>query len=143
MGNKLRAALLSATLAAATLAPSLAEARDHHGGWRDGYRGGGDRYYHGGGRHGGGYYRDRHRGNDHDDALAAGVVGLALGAVIGSALSQPRYEPRYAAPPPAYYPPPPAYGYYERGPTKCVARERQYDPYVGREIVIERRIPCY
>lgn len=34
----------------------------------------------------------RHRG----DAIAAGVIGLAAGAIIGSALSQPRYrEPIY------------------------------------------------
>ena len=38
--------------------------------------------------------------------VGVGVAsGLAAGAILGSALSQPRY----VAPPPAYYPAPPAY----------------------------------
>jgi len=145
---------LFAVLAAATLAlaPTVAEARDHHrGGGYYGDRGGYDRGY-----RGRGYDRGYRHGRDHDDdALAAGVIGLALGAVIGSALAAPRreyYPPRYYAPPPANYPPPPppAYypprqGYYDDGyrPSQtCVLRERQWDPYAGQYVRIERRIPC-
>lgn len=135
------AAVAVATMA---LAPAVAEARDHHrGGYDRGYYGGGGRGYDRGYRHG--------RHDDDDDALAAGVIGLALGAVIGSALSQPRreyYPPRHYAPPPAYYPPPPppAYyprdGYYGGSSQVCVVRERQWDPYAGQYVRIERRIPC-
>ncbi|MBZ8134925.1 BA14K family protein [Afifella sp. IM 167] len=52
-----------------------------------------------------GYYGHHHRGGDGGAALAAGVVGLAAGAILGSALAP---APAYAAPPPrAYYAPPP------------------------------------
>ena len=71
MNRFLKTAVLSLAVGATVLAPlSAAEARD----WR--------RYHH------------SHRGGD---ALAAGVVGLAAGALIGSALSRPApdyYEPR-------------------------------------------------
>ena len=55
----------------------------------------------------------RHRHHGSGDAVAAGVIGLAAGALIGSALSQP--QPTYVQPepiydaPPAYYPAPRAY----------------------------------
>ncbi|MBO0904378.1 BA14K family protein [Jiella sonneratiae] len=53
-------------------------------------------------RHGG-WHQDYHRGgwNHHDDgaAIAAGIGGLALGAIVGGALASPRYEEA----PPAYY----------------------------------------
>lgn len=160
IASPLLAALAAATMA---LAPTVAEARDHRGGGRHdgrGYdRGHDDRgRYDGRGYGGRGYDRDYRYGrdNDDDDALAAGVIGLALGAVIGSALSQPRqsyYQPRYA-PPPAYYPPPPPPAYYP-GPSRpyydggyrtsqptCVLRERQWDPYAGQYVRVERRIPC-
>ena len=45
-------------------------------------------------------------------AVAAGVIGgLAAGAIIGSAVAQPRYY----APAPAYAPPPPGPCYWTRG----------------------------
>lgn len=94
---------------------------------------------------GGGYYRGYDRGYDrsyrrdnHGDAVAAGIVGLAVGALIGSAASQPRYAP---APPPPRYDYGDRYGYYEPQRT-CIERERQWDPYVGRTLTIERRYPC-
>lgn len=61
--------------------------------------------------------RDWHRHHRGGDALAAGVVGLAAGALIGSALAAP------PAPPP-YYDGPVGYdddGYYER-PSYVVRR---------------------
>jgi Ni/Co efflux regulator RcnB len=66
--------------------------RGHYRGDRY-YRGGrhyrGDRYYRGG-RHyrSGRYYDRRHYRRDRNRAVAAGVAGLAAGAIIGGALSQ-------------------------------------------------------
>lgn len=55
------------------------------------------------------YYRTwrphHHRDNDVGGAVAAGVLGLAAGAIIGSALA-PAPGPDYAPPPPAYIPAP-------------------------------------
>ncbi|WP_331371761.1 BA14K family protein [Sinorhizobium chiapasense] len=56
-------------------------------------------------------------GDDHDDAWAAGAVGLVTGTLIGGAIaSQPRYysepvyrEPVYVDPEPEYYEPRPVY----------------------------------
>lgn len=51
-------------------------------------------------------------GRDHDDAWAAGAVGLVAGTLIGGAIaSQPRYysEPVYVDPEPEYYEPRPVY----------------------------------
>ncbi|ASY57331.1 MULTISPECIES: BA14K family protein [Sinorhizobium] len=50
-------------------------------------------------------------GDDHDDAWAAGAVGLVTGTLIGTAIgSQPRYsEPVYIDPEPEYYEPRPVY----------------------------------
>jgi len=84
------AAILSATLVLPTL--SVAEAGPRHG---DGWRGG-----HGHG-HWGHHRRPKHRKNNNGAALAAGIIGLAAGAVIIGALSQPSR----AAPPAHYYPP--------------------------------------
>jgi len=108
---------------AATSFPSTASARD----WDHGYR--------------------HHRG----DAVAAGVVGLALGAVLGAAITDSNhrryYDRRYdrcydrCGYDRDYY----NEGYYEDddyGPSLCVVRERRWDPYSGREIYFEERRPC-
>lgn len=73
MNRAIKTVLVSATVLV-TVAATLptASARDHH------------RYY----RH--------HHSHDSGDALAAGVIGLAAGALIGGALaSQPPPPPRY------------------------------------------------
>jgi hypothetical protein len=126
--------LLTSALAlglAATSIPSTALARDRD--WRH------DRYE---------YSHRNHR----SDAVAAGVIGLALGAVLGAAITNNnhrRYDRRYDR----------CYdrcgydsgysndGYYEDGygydgPSLCVVRERRWDPYSGRQIYIEERRPC-
>ncbi|MBR2687172.1 MAG: BA14K family protein [Aquamicrobium sp.] len=52
----------------------------------------------------------RHHRDRGGDALAAGVVGLAAGAIIAGALSQPRYrEPAYYDDYDPYYEPRPRY----------------------------------
>ncbi len=85
------------------------------------------------------YSRDR---DNHGDAVAAGVLGFALGAAVaGNGNTRYRegyYAPRgnaygyYRAPPRAY-----SYGYGYRAPRRCVV-ERRYDPYYGRTIRYER-----
>ncbi|MDZ4775936.1 MAG: hypothetical protein SGJ23_04020 [Alphaproteobacteria bacterium] len=150
MATKLAALIGAAVIALTAVAPSVAAADPRH-------RGGDRGYYdnHRGGDYGGRGYR--HRDNDNDnDALAAGVVGLVLGAVIGSALTESR-----RAPPPAYYPPPPQprysggyydgpppgyagqdQGYYDQGPQLCVQQQQTWDPYARRYVTLERRVPC-
>ena len=100
MKNFAKLAMLSAVSAVMVVAPLAgASAHDHY--W------GGPGYW-GGPR----YWDHHHHHHDHGDAVAAGVVGLAAGALIGSALSQPS-QPQviYQAPPPppAYYPAAPRY----------------------------------
>ena len=97
------------TLGGATLGATAASAYPH-GGWR----GGG---WHGG-WHGGGYGAG--------PAIAAGVLGVAIGA----SLDRPYYGP-----PPGYYAGPGYYGYYEG----CRSYWR-WDPRWGRYVRIER---CY
>lgn len=87
------AAILSTALVLPTL--SVAEAGPRHGhghGWH-----GGPGHGHWGPHH----RRPKHRRhNNNGAALAAGIIGLAAGAVIIGALSQPRHAPpvRYHSP---------------------------------------------
>ncbi|MBA8880533.1 BA14K family protein [Phyllobacterium myrsinacearum] len=123
-----------ATAAFATIAVPLAtSASADDWGWRN--------------RHGG-YYRDRgyrhHRGGG--DALAAGAIGLAAGALIGGALAQPRepdviyrdYDDRpvYRAPVRVYREVRPAYygGARPWSPSwyrYCADRYRSFNPGTG------------
>ncbi len=80
-------------LAVMALAPAVANAHDYGG--YSGYRGG----YGGYGGYRGGY---GHRGFGAGPFFGGALLGLGLGAVIGSA-------PRYYAPPPVVYAPPPVY----------------------------------
>lgn len=148
MAKKITALVGAFLIAAAALAPSVASADPR-------YRGHGDRGYYDNHRgYNDGRYRS-HRYNNNDDALAAGVVGLVLGAVIGSAVTQSnnnRRNDRYYAPPPPppnysggydngpYYNGPPPQSYYE--PQLCVQRQETWDPYAGRYVTLERRVPC-
>lgn len=113
MKKLIAGALAAVTMAAVTI--PTADARP--------YRDGG-RYY---------SYGNNHRHNG--DAVAAGIAGLAIGAIIGSASSQPRY---YDAPR-GYYAPPPRV-YYE--PRYCSTRDWAWDPYLRRNVLVERSYPC-
>lgn len=84
----------------------------------------------------------RHR-HQRGGALAAGIFGLAAGAMIGSALSRPNYyyyepEPVYVAPPPPPIVYNPAPVYYARAEpwtqewyAYCSSRYRSFDPQTG------------
>lgn len=148
--------LFAALVLVATAVAPAAEARDRHGGYYDG------RYDH----HRRYRYRDR---DDHDDAVAAGVIGLVLGLAVGSMASQPNQQRgcydnyrRCDAPPP----PPPRYynqghddGYLEGGydpryddryddradgyyddDRGCTRTERQWDRYANRYVMVD--VPC-
>jgi hypothetical protein len=54
----------------------------------------------------GGYYRHDRGGNVAGAAVAAGILGLAIGAIASSQSHDYYYAPSFAAPPP-----PPVYGY--------------------------------
>ncbi|HLI67392.1 MAG TPA: hypothetical protein VKU90_13605 [Caulobacteraceae bacterium] len=76
----------------------------------------------------------RGRGFDRDDggiALAAGVIGLGLGAAIAS-------DHNY------YYGPGPYYGdpYGYPGYAVCYGRQRVWDPYVGAYVIERVRYAC-
>ena len=123
MNKLLKTAILAVASIAAVSAPLAAASADSWGrrGWDNGgyNRGGWDR---------GGWdrrpYRHRDRGGD---AVAAGVIGLAAGALIGSALSQP--QPTYVQPAPVYAPPPPPPAYYPAPPARSVQYRAGYEPW--------------
>jgi hypothetical protein len=79
--------------------------------------------------HGGPYYY--HHGGGGGDAWAAGLLGLGVGAIIGSALTP---QTVYVAPPP-----PPAYAPAAYGPppwtpdwySYCYSRYRTFNPNTG------------
>ncbi|MBC2886016.1 BA14K family protein [Ochrobactrum sp. CM-21-5] len=75
----------------------------------------------------GGWHRPYHRHRDRGDAVAAGVIGLAAGALLGSALSQP--QPTYVAPAPVYAPPPPPPAYYPAPPARRITYRAGYEPW--------------
>lgn len=78
-------------------------------------------------------YRYDNRRNRNGDVAAAGIIGLAVGALIGSAASRPSYG----------YAPAPAYGYYgPPQPRYCRASERVWDPYIGRYVYVDRSYRC-
>jgi hypothetical protein len=119
MKKSLAAAMAALTFGgaiAATAAP--AEARD----WGHGHRG----YYGGGGWD--------HRYGNGDAALAAGVLGLAVGAALADSGGRGYYGP-------AYYDRGGYYG-YERPYRICESRHWRWDPYIGRNVLVTSRYAC-
>ncbi len=128
MRKVLTAALAAITLGGAVCATAApAEARDH-----DGYYGG--RYYGG------------HHHNDAGVAVAAGVVGLALGAALASDHDRGYYNRGYYGG--GYY----DGGYYDRGYypgyygyggyRTCETTRWVWDPYIGRRVPVVSRYAC-
>ena len=122
MRKALTAAIAAITLGGAVCATAAPAEAQH-------YRGGYHGYY-------GGHYR-----HDNGAAIAAGVVGLALGAAIASN-GHPYYGHGYYAP--SYYGPPayaygygPAYGYQT-----CVTTRWVWDPYIGRRVPVRQAYAC-
>ncbi len=126
MGKKTLTALVAAALVGVTtltLAVPAEAGRGHgygHGGGRyvqNNYYGGGYRHYGGGG-----------------NALAAGIIGLGVGAIVGSALTP---QTVVVAPPPP--PPGPAYAPVAYGPpawtpdwySYCYSRYRTFNARTG------------
>lgn len=76
---------------------------------------------------GGYHYRHNYGG-----AAAAGILGFATGAIVGSTLAQPRY---YAPPPVTYYPQPAYYGapapWTPAWYAYCSSKYRSFNPSTG------------
>jgi hypothetical protein len=119
MRKALTAAMAAITLGGAVCATAApAEARPHGG------------YYHGG------YYGGHYRHDNGGAAVAAGVVGLALGAALASN-SHSYYDRGYYAP--GYYAPS-YYGGY--GYRMCESTRWVWDPYIGRRVPVTSRYAC-
>lgn len=103
------------------------------------------------------HYRHHNGGNDEvAAAILGGVAGLALGAAIaGNGGRRDRvydsgysYDPRYDSYRGGYYDRDDDYRdrpYYGRGRyayRTCISRDRVWDPYIGRRVIIERRYAC-
>ena len=97
------------------------------------------------------YYRGHHHsGNTAATAAIAGIAGLALGSALASnGSSRGRvyssgygYDPRYDSYSGDYYGSGRPYAYVEPRYRTCISRERVWDPYIQRRVVIERSYPC-
>ena len=116
MKRVLRSAILGVAVAATTLSVIPAAQADDHGR-----------------RH---YRHHHHPGHSGGDALAAGIAGLAVGAIVGGVLSQPTHaRPVYVAPR-TYYRPAPVYRYSlepwsPEWYRACSIRYRSFDPRSG------------
>jgi len=118
MRKALTAAMAALTLGGAVSATATSAEAQH-------YRGG----YHG-------YYGGHHYRHDNGGAaIAAGVVGLALGAAIASNHG-PYYRHSYYAP--GYY----DYGYGYPAYRTCETTRWVWDPYIGRRVPVREAYAC-
>jgi hypothetical protein len=97
------------------------------------------------------YGHSHHRNNDAGVAIAAGVVGLALGAALAGNSGHSYYNSGYYNG--GYYnngyynngygyPAYGGYGYGGYGYRTCESRRWVYDPYIGRRVMTESRYAC-
>ena len=98
---------------------------------------------------------EAHGRHDGGAAVVAGLLGLGIGAVAGSALggrtygyepayASPAYAPVYVGPPPVYYaPPPPRFVYAPAPPTVYVPQGYYVEPptYARHRFDYDRRRP--
>jgi hypothetical protein len=113
MRKALTAAMAAITLGGAVCATATtADARPHG--------------YHG--------YYGHHRHGNGGAAVAAGVVGLALGAALAG--DHDRYYDR------GYYGGPYAYGYGYPAYRTCETTRWVWDPYVGHRVPVRQAYPC-
>jgi hypothetical protein len=126
MRKALTAAMAAITLGGAALATAAPAQAQHHGGG-----------YHGGGGYRGGYGGHYGRGNG-GAAVAAGVVGLALGAAIASN-NHGYYDRGYYGAPAYAYGYGPGYGY---GYRTCETTRWVWDPYYGRRVPVREAYAC-
>ncbi|WP_428650264.1 BA14K family protein [Roseibium sp.] len=130
--------LIAAALTGALLLPTVATAeagsrhgwREHHGGYHE---------RHGSYRKHKRHNKRRHKNNDNvGAAVAAGIIGLAAGAILLGATNQPSY----AGPPPVDYYPPAPYPGRVQGPVGyqpwspawydyCSSKYRSFNPSTG------------
>lgn len=101
-----------------------------------------------------GYSYGHHHGGSNTAAIAAvaGIAGLAIGAALSdSGKSRSGYSSSYSYDGYGYrngygYDPrsDSYYGGYDSYPRDrvCITRERVWDPYIGRNVSVERRYPC-
>jgi opacity protein-like surface antigen len=123
MMKKFVTAAMAALTVGGTVAAAAAPAQAEH--WRGDYRGG---YY------GGGYGYHHH--DNAGPAIAAGVLGLALGAAIASNGHSYYYDrPYYRS---GYYDY--DYGYYR--PRWCETTRWVWDPYIGERVPIREHYRC-
>lgn len=128
LSKRILTAVLSGSLLVSGI--TMAEAGPRHG-WNDGPRHG----WNHGPRYPQQHHKHRNRNNDAGAAVAAGVIGLAAGAILLGAMSQPSR----AAPAPSYYPPAPypgtvSPGYQPWSPAwyqYCANRYRSFNPSTG------------
>jgi len=119
---------LTVAMAALTFGGAIAATATPAQAQRHGYYGGGGYY---GGHH--------HHGNDAGVAVAAGVVGLALGAAIASNNRPYAYNRGYAYDP--YY----GDRYYSRpryAYRTCETARWEWDPYIQDRVLVRSRYRC-
>jgi opacity protein-like surface antigen len=122
MKKLLTTAVAAVTLAGAAAATATPAAAQHYRGGYGGYGG----YSHG-------YYGGHYHHDNAGPAIAAGVLGLALGAAIASNGHSSYYDrPYYGG---GYYD-----GYY--GPRWCETTRWVWDPYIGRRVPVRESYRC-
>jgi opacity protein-like surface antigen len=114
MRKALTAAIAAITLGGAVCAAAAPAEAQH---WRGGY--------------GHGYYGGHYRHDNGGAAVAAGVVGLALGAALAS--NHNYYHGGYYAP---------AYAYDYPAYRTCETTRWVWDPYVGHRVPVREAYPC-